>query len=327
MSSLKVERLLNSPISEVAKGPFWTKGSLFYIDILAGKLHRYDYNANTFYTAIIREYLIEISEFNDWLLILVGENVISFIIPVLDNATCFVIGAAKRLLLINWDGISAIATIEKVLAVLPVEGLRLNDAKADSKGHLYVGTMMAEEVGDVYGDKRICKLYKYSTKKGLVEIKSDVGLSNGIALNEAANKFYFVDSFDLNVKEYDFDATNGTISNEAILTDLTSFGELDRVVPGGLSITAQGMILVNIFGGSRIFGLAPNGKIEMEIPLPVAQVTSMTLGGENLDTMFVTSAATEIWLGPQIGPSGYLFKVTGFKGVTGPVQQMFVSNE
>lgn len=58
MSSLKVERILNSPISEVAKGPFWTKGSLFYIDILAGKLHRYDYIADTFYTAIIREYLI-----------------------------------------------------------------------------------------------------------------------------------------------------------------------------------------------------------------------------------------------------------------------------
>lgn len=58
MSSLKVERILNSPISEVAKGPFWTNGSLFYIDILAGKLHRYDYNADTFYTAIIREYLI-----------------------------------------------------------------------------------------------------------------------------------------------------------------------------------------------------------------------------------------------------------------------------
>lgn len=260
-------------------------------------------------------------------MIIVGENVISFIIPVLNNATSFVIGAAKRLLLINWDGISSIATIDKVLAVLPVEGLRLNDAKADSKGHLYVGTMMAEEVGDVYGDKRICKLYKYSTKGGLVEIQSDVGLSNGIALNEAANKFYFVDSFDLNVKEYDFDATNGTINNETLLSDLTSYGELDRVVPGGLSITAQGMILVNIFGGGRIFGLAPNGSIELEIPLPVAQVTSMTLGGENLDTMFVTSAATEIWLGPQTGPSGYLFKVTGFKGITGPVQQMFVSKE
>lgn len=56
MSSLKVERLLNSPISEVAKGPFWTKGSLFYIDILGGKIHRYDNIADTFYTAIIREF-------------------------------------------------------------------------------------------------------------------------------------------------------------------------------------------------------------------------------------------------------------------------------
>lgn len=58
MSSLKVERILNSPISEVAKGPFWTNGNLFYIDILAGKVLRYDYTADRFYSAVIREYLI-----------------------------------------------------------------------------------------------------------------------------------------------------------------------------------------------------------------------------------------------------------------------------
>lgn len=242
----------------------------------------------------------------------------------MDNPSSFMIGAAKRLLMINWDGISSVATVEKVLAELPTNELRLNDAKADSKGRLYVGTMMAEGVGDCYGDKRICKLYKYSTKEGLVEIKSEVGLSNGIALNEASNKFYFVDSFDLNVKEFDFDVTEGTISNEKVLTDLTAYGEIDRIVPGALSITAEGMILVNIFGGSKIFGLSPNGKIELEITLPVAQVTSMTLGGENMETMFVTSAATDLWLGPQSGPSGYLFKVTGFKGITGPVQQKFI---
>lgn len=58
MSSLKVELIPNSPVSQVAKSPFWTKDSLFYIDILAGKINRYDYTANKFYTAEISEFFL-----------------------------------------------------------------------------------------------------------------------------------------------------------------------------------------------------------------------------------------------------------------------------
>ena len=50
------------------------------------------------------------------------------------------------------------------------------------------------------------------TVQGLGELKKNVGLSNGMAWNDKTNKFYFCDSYDLNVKEYDFDMKTGTFS-------------------------------------------------------------------------------------------------------------------
>lgn len=52
------------------------------------------------------------------------------------------------------------------------------------------------------------------------------------------------------------------------------------------------------------------GKVISEIQLPVKQVTSMVFAGENLDTLYVTTAATNRD-GEQPPLSGQLFKITG----------------
>lgn len=63
-------------------------------------------------------------------------------------------------------------------------------------------------------------------------------------------------------------------------------------------------------------------KIVAEIEFPVKQVTSMVFAGPDLDTFYVTTAATNRD-GEQPSLSGHLFKVTGLnaKGYPGvPVQ-------
>lgn len=58
--------------------------------------------------------------------------------------------------------------------------------------------------------------------------------------------------------------------------------------------------------------------MELEIPFPCKQVTSAAFGGENLDILYVTTAA-QPRNEPQSEEAGYLFQVTGLgaKGLSG----------
>lgn len=50
------------------------------------------------------------------------------------------------------------AQIIRILTELPFDGIRFNDAKTDSKGRLYLGTMISEETGTVFDFKKVSLL-------------------------------------------------------------------------------------------------------------------------------------------------------------------------
>lgn len=309
--TFKVEPITSTTMSLIGEGPFYDgeTQNLYYTDIMGGQIFRFDTTTSRTYTARI-----------------LGETFISFIVPVDGTTNQFIIGAGKRLLLITWDGTTTMAQITRILTELPMDGVRFNDAKTDSRGRLYLGTMITEETGNVFDfTKRVGSLYRYTMTEGLTEIKTKVGLSNGIAFNDKTNTMYFVDSYDLNIKQFGYDVKTGTISGEKILTDLTNFGTTKTNVPDGLTIDHEGNIYVAMFGGSRILKVnTTTGKVMTEITMPVPQVTSMAFGGKNYDTMFVTTAGMDI-VTPQTYPAGYLFKVTGF-GTRGTEMTKFLTS-
>lgn len=295
----------------IGEGPFYdTKtNNLYWVDVTGGQIFRMDTITSKFFTARI-----------------LGETHISFIVPVEGVTNQFIVGAGKRLLLINWDGVHTMAQILRILTELPVDGLCFNDAKTDSRGRLYLGTMITMETGSLVDlQKRLGSLYRFTMQEGLVEMKTKVGVSNGIAINDKTNTLYFVDSYDLNVKQFMYDIKTGNLSNEKVLTDLTSYGTLKTNVPDGMTIDQEGNLYVAMFGGSRILKInTTNGKIITEIVMPVPQITSMAFGGKNLDTMFVTTAGMDL-IGQQTYPAGYMFKVGGL-GVRGTEMTKFLIN-
>lgn len=42
-------------------------------------------------------------------------------------------------------------------------------------------------------------------------LKNNIGVSNGLTWNEKTNKFYYIDSVDHDVKEFDYDPATGNI--------------------------------------------------------------------------------------------------------------------
>lgn len=193
--SIKIEALPDS-YALLGEGPHWDVAtqSLYYVDIRVGKLHRYDYNENKVYKAQIE-----------------GETLAGFVTPVEGTSDQFVVGAGRRMIVVTWDGVSETAKVNRTLFQVQqgderFNANRFNDGKCDPKGRLFAGTMRS--AGDEF-EFRYGELYKYE-KDGKVEVvKTDVGISNGLAWNEKTNKFFYIDTTDYEVKEYDYDFATG----------------------------------------------------------------------------------------------------------------------
>lgn len=199
-SAYKVEKI-PSPQSTLGEGPHWDNetNSLYYVDIMKKdfSIHRYDVTENKIYSANIE-----------------GESYVSFIIPVAGATDLFAVGIGRRVGVIQWDGKSSGAKVVRI--VFEVEQT-FNDGKADPTGRLYCGTItQSGEKLEVFDDifkntNYTCALYKYDAKNKVVQVRDKVRLSNGLAWNEKKKKFYYVDSCDLNVKEFDYDPDTGDL--------------------------------------------------------------------------------------------------------------------
>lgn len=310
MATYNVEQL-PSPLNVLGEGPHWCieRQSLYYNDIYGGTIHRYDYAENKTYTATVN-----------------GFPVIAFIIPVKDTNTRFIIGTDKKITLIEWDGKTSEAKFVKTIGEVEFDlpDNRFNDAKVDSVGRFYGGTMRLEAKGDIF-EARLGTFYRFDSKQGkFVVLKENIGVSNGLCWNEAGNLLYYIDSCDLDVKEYQVDE-HGDISNERKVIDFTTNGARPSFVPDGMTIDTDGFLYVATFGGSTVYKINPvNGNIELEIKLPCEQVTSVAFGGPDLDVLFVTTASKE-FKSPQDPPAGALFKVTGLQARGCPMYSIDLS--
>jgi len=193
--SYKIEIIPNS-FAVCGEGPFWSAETqnLYYVDLDKGKLMRYSYVENRVYESK-----------------LLGESFASFIIPIENTTDKFAVGCLRRVVIVHWDGISVTCHVERTLfSVQPEDkycGNRFNDAKCDFKGRLYAGTMRYK--GDEF-EHRYGELYMYDRGKVSV-MKSDCGLPNGMDWNTQAQKFYFIDTADYSVREFDYNITTGAI--------------------------------------------------------------------------------------------------------------------
>lgn len=144
---------------------------------------------------------------------ILNERSISFIVPIKDMKDQFIVGAGRKLMMVNWDGETTMAQPIRVLYEIPVDGVRINQCKVDKHGRLFFGTMINEESGDFLNyQTRAGSLYRFTLSQGLTELRSKVGLSNGIAWNNNWSKMYFVDSYDLIIYEFDYDLMTGNVS-------------------------------------------------------------------------------------------------------------------
>ena len=167
--------------------------------------------------------------------------------------------------------------------------VRFNDGRTDPLGAFWVGSMgnnvgpQGENFPPVDG---MGKLYRLRPRGSLEEIAAGFGIPNTLCWSPDRSLFYFGDTLKNEIRAYDYDAATGEIG--ASRPFLTGF---DRGFPDGSAIDAEGYLWNCRFAGGCVVRVAPDGRIDRIVEMPVANVTTCCFGGPDLSTLFITTAS------------------------------------
>jgi sugar lactone lactonase YvrE len=183
--------------------------------------------------------------------------------------------------------------------------VRLNDARCDPRGSLWLGSMRNNVNTDgssrpVGGQDGI--LVRVDPDATVTSWRNGIGISNTLAWSPDRRRFYFGDTLANVIWVYDYDLSTGAISNERPFLDGFSRG-----LPDGSAVDSEGFLWNCRFFGNCVVRVAPDGKIDRVIEMPVKNITTCVFGGAGLTTLFVTTASAEAPRGDRL--AGSLFSM------------------
>jgi sugar lactone lactonase YvrE len=244
----------------VGESPLWhpQERRLYWVDIQGKKVHRFDPES--------------------------GKNE-TFNLP--DLVTCLAFRKTGGLLLTlrkNFAFFDPDSDKLELLAAVEAnrQTNRFNDGRVDPQGRFWAGTM-----GDPAWDQPVGSLYRFDPDQTVTTMQTRVICSNGTAWSPDGRTMYYTESFRYSIFAYDFDCATGSITNRR------TFAEVDRKLgafPDGLCVDVEGCVWSNQVGIGRVVRYDPAGRIERQIQLPVPRAVGCTFGGDDLGTLFITSA-------------------------------------
>ncbi len=163
------------------------------------------------------------------------------------------------------------------------EKLSINDLIADCAGRVYAGTIYWGE----NGMEKPGKLYLFDGR-GVPRIVDDgILLANGLGFSTDDRTLYMADSAARLIYAYEVDSADGSLSNRRTFARIPP----EDGIPDGLTVDSEGFVWCAMWYGAQVIRFDPDGTIEQRIQLPVSQVSSVAFGGEDLTTLYVTTAA------------------------------------
>jgi sugar lactone lactonase YvrE len=165
-------------------------------------------------------------------------------------------------------------------AMLPEN--RFNDGRCDRQGRFWAGTMC-----DVRRDPT-GSLYRFDADMACTKLRNAIIIPNSLAFSPDGRRMYFADTNRHVIWAYDYDPVSGAATNERVFAD-TGTGR-----PDGSCVDAQGCLWNAEYGAWRLVRYTPAGKVDRVIEVPVANPTCCCVGGEDLGTLYVTTATQRL---------------------------------
>lgn len=156
--------------------------------------------------------------------------------------------------------------------------VRFNDGKPSPWGDFWAGTMPWR------GGGPSCAMYKLTPGGRVTELFGGVGLSNGLDWSQDRTRFFYADSRSGGVDVFVTDPVTGDLGERS------RFVTIAEGAPDGLTLDADGCLWLAVFGSGEVRRYTPAGDLDTVIRLPVDQPTSVAFGGDDLSTLYITSA-------------------------------------
>ena len=193
-------------------------------------------------------------------------------------------------------------------------GNRFNDGGVDDAGRFWAGTMDDDET-DPTGH-----LYRLDPDGTVAGFEAHIAITNGVDWSLDGRTLYFVDTTNGRIYAYDFDPAAGRLGTRRIFVQVPA----EAGYPDGLLVDGEDHVWGAHWGGGRLTRYRPDGSIERVLAIPAPQVTSACFGGEDLDVLYVTTAAIGMDADALAAypDAGGLFAVTGL-GIRGRPTRRF----
>jgi sugar lactone lactonase YvrE len=156
---------------------------------------------------------------------------------------------------------------------------RANDAKVDSRGRVWVGSMAF--------DKRPgnATLHRVDGDR-VTRVVDGLTISNGPAFDPRNGRLYLADTALMIVDVFDYDADSGSIGGRRRFLDLTDA----QVWPDGMTVDDDGMLWVALGRAGAVHRYRPDGRLDGVVEVPTSNPTSVTFGGADGGDLFVTTS-------------------------------------
>ena len=255
MTVLNKPRNVWSVEAELGEGPVWADRALWFVDIKKRKVHRYGPDE---------------SQRRSW----DSPEQIGFLLPA--DASGFVAGLQSGLH--RFDPTSGEFTLlAEVEPDLP--GNRLNDGIVDPSGRLWFGSMDNGE------SQSTGRFYSYSHGR-LADVRlPKVAITNGPAVSPDGATLYWVDTVGRTIYVCDI-AQDGTLGQPRLFAQIA----LGEGFPDGPTVDSEGCVWISLYWGWEARRYSPEGKLIERVRFPVSNITKIAFGGEDLRTVYATTA-------------------------------------
>lgn len=166
---------------------------------------------------------------------------------------------------------------------------RTNDGKLDRAGRFWFGTMSD-------GEAPTGAFYRVDHDGATTRVGDGYRVTNGPAFSPDGRTMYAADSPLRLIHAYDL-AADGTATNRRDFARFEPYGG----APDGMTVDCEGALWCAFWDGGCLRRFAPDGARLAEIPVPVRRPTSVTFGGPDLATLYITSASVDLAGTPGAG--------------------------
>ncbi len=244
--------------AELGEGPLYlpAQDRLLFVDLKRCIVHAWDASAH---------------EHRSWLL----PDYICWLVPRRDGDG-FMAGLRDSVVRLWLEPELRIEPLKRI--VDSAAGQRLNDAKVDPCGRLWFGSMHNTDYRQAVG-----KLFRLDADLALHVADEGYHICNGPTFAPDGSALYHSDSF-LDVTYRYRLAADGSLGARE------EWRRYSGGSPDGMQADSEGCIWAATWGGKRVCRFSPQGELLAEVPLPTSHPASLAFGGEDLRTLYITTA-------------------------------------